>query len=83
MSYGEYLHLDELLNCQHPRTEQHDEMLFVIIHQATELWMKLAVHELQAALEQLRADDLPPAFKRAGSRVSSRSSSSPGTCSRR
>jgi tryptophan 2,3-dioxygenase len=63
MSYGEYLHLDELLNCQHPRTQQHDEMLFVIIHQATELWMKLAVHELQAALEQLRADDLPPAFK--------------------
>ena len=63
MSYSEYLHLDELLSCQHPRTEQHDEMLFVIIHQATELWMKLAVHELQAALAQLQADDLPPAFK--------------------
>ncbi len=63
MSYGEYLHLDELLSCQHPRTEQHDEMLFVIIHQATELWMKLAVHELQAALAQIRADDLQPAFK--------------------
>lgn len=63
MSYGEYLHLDELLSCQHPRTQQHDEMLFVIIHQATELWMKLAVHELQAALAQIRADDLQPAFK--------------------
>ncbi len=63
MSYADYLHLDELLSCQHPRTGQHDEVLFVIIHQATELWMKLAVHELRAAMRQIDADELAPAFK--------------------
>src|SRR3954469_25512754 len=63
MSYGDYLKLDPLLACQQPVSDQHDEMLFIIIHQATELWMKLALHELRAATAQLRADNLAPAFK--------------------
>src|SRR5260221_10129214 len=63
MSYGDYLHLDRLLDCQHRVSDQHDEMLFIIIHQATELWMKLALHELGAATAQLRADNLAAAFK--------------------
>src|ERR1700719_3268808 len=63
MSYGDYLRLDQLLACQQPLSEQHDEMLFIIIHQTTELWMKLARHELRAATAHLRADNLAPAFK--------------------
>lgn len=63
MSYGDYLGLEQLLACQTPRSEQHDEMLFIVIHQATELWLKLALHELNAAMAQIRANDLPPAFK--------------------
>ena len=63
MSYGDYLHLDELLACQRPVSQQHDEMLFIIIHQATELWMKLVLHELHQAIAQIRADDLGSAFK--------------------
>src|SRR5260370_19171114 len=63
MSYGDYLHLERLLDCQHRVYDQHDEMLFIIIHQATELWMKLALHELGAAMAQLRADNLAAAFK--------------------
>ena len=63
MSYGDYLRLDGLLALQQPLTDRHDEMLFVVIHQATELWMKLALHELRAALAHVRADNLPPAFK--------------------
>jgi tryptophan 2,3-dioxygenase len=63
MSYGDYLHLDALLAAQHPLSSSPDEMLFIIIHQATELWMKLVLHELRAAVAYLRADDLAPAFK--------------------
>jgi len=63
LSYGEYLHLDKVLGAQQPLSGQHDEMLFIVMHQASELWMKLCVHELQAAIQQLRADDLGPAFK--------------------
>ncbi len=63
MSYGDYLGLERLLACQKPRSERHDEMLFIVIHQATELWLKLALHELSAAMAHIRADDLPPAFK--------------------
>src|SRR5260221_9470041 len=63
MSYGDYLRLDRLLDCQHPRSDQHDEMLFIIIHQATQLWMKLALPELHAATVQLREDQLAAAFK--------------------
>ena len=63
MSYGDYLRLDQLLDCQQPVSDQHDEMLFIIIHQATELWMKLVLHELRAATAQLRADALAASFK--------------------
>jgi tryptophan 2,3-dioxygenase len=63
MSYGDYLRLDELLACQKPLTARHDEPLFIIIHQATELWMKLAIHELKAAIACFRRDELRPAFK--------------------
>lgn len=63
MSYGEYLNLDSLLSSQRMLSGEHDEMLFVIIHHVSELWMKLSIHELKAALEQVRMDDLQPAFK--------------------
>lgn len=63
LSYGEYLHLDQVLGAQQPLSGQHDEMLFIVMHQASELWMKLCVHELQAAMAQIRGDDLGPAFK--------------------
>jgi tryptophan 2,3-dioxygenase len=63
MSYGDYLQLDKLLDAQHPLSSEHNELLFIIQHQATELWMKLALHELMAARNQIIADDLQPAFK--------------------
>ncbi len=63
MSYGEYLRLDELLSAQHPISDEHDEMLFVIQHQTTELWMKLMLHELRAARASIARDELSPAFK--------------------
>src|SRR5512141_1976602 len=63
MSYGDYLGLDALLAAQRPRSRDHNELLFIVQHQATELWLKLAIHELAAAREQVRRDDLQPAFK--------------------
>jgi len=63
MSYGDYLQLDSLLAAQSPRSGDHNEMLFIVQHQATELWMKLMLHELRAAREAVRRDDLPSAFK--------------------
>ncbi len=63
MSYGDYLHLDELLGAQKPLSSDHNEMLFIVQHQASELWLKLMVHELAAARGRIRADDLQPAFK--------------------
>ena len=63
MRYGEYLALDSILNAQHPRSSDPNELLFIIQHQTSELWMKLALHELRAARDAIRADDLPPAFK--------------------
>lgn len=63
MSYGDYLQLDALLGAQRPRSRDHNEMVFIVQHQASELWMKLAIHELTAAREHVRRDDLPPAFK--------------------
>ncbi|MEL7448664.1 MAG: tryptophan 2,3-dioxygenase family protein [Pseudomonadota bacterium] len=63
MSYGKYLHLPDILNAQHLRTEEHDEMLFIIIHQASELWLKLAGHELEAAIKYVKADNHRQAFK--------------------
>ncbi|WP_119352380.1 tryptophan 2,3-dioxygenase [Azohydromonas sediminis] len=63
MSYGDYLHLDQVLNAQHPLSPGHDEMLFIVQHQTSELWMKLMLHELGAAIRAIAADELPPAFK--------------------
>lgn len=63
VSYAEYLDLGKLLGAQHPRSGQHDEMLFIVIHQASELWMKLSLHELDAARECIGNDDLGPALK--------------------
>ena len=63
MSYGDYLGLDHILSAQHPRSPSHDEMLFIVQHQTSELWIKLMLHELHAVRCQLRADDLAPAFK--------------------
>ena len=63
MSYGDYLSLDPVLSAQHPRSAAHDEMLFIIQHQTSELWMKLALHELSAAREAIAAGALRPAFK--------------------
>ncbi len=62
-SYGDYLHLDPLLRAQRPLSQHHDEMLFIIMHQVSELWMKLCIHELRAAIKHVRGDDLGPAFK--------------------
>lgn len=62
-SYGGYLCLDELLAAQRPRSSHHDEMLFIIQHQVAELWMKLMIHELEAAIAHVRADRLAPCFK--------------------
>jgi tryptophan 2,3-dioxygenase len=62
-SYGEYLGLAKILSAQEPASYEHDEMLFIIIHQASELWMKLCLHELNAALDHVRRDELGPVFK--------------------
>src|SRR5690349_7483600 len=62
-SYGGYLELARLLAAQKPRSSHHDEMLFIIQHQTSELWMKLLVHELSAAIAHVRADELEPCFK--------------------
>jgi tryptophan 2,3-dioxygenase len=63
MSYGDYLSLDSILHAQHPHSPDHNEMLFIIQHQTSELWMKLALYELRAALRCVQRDELPPAFK--------------------
>ncbi|MGA8513439.1 MAG: tryptophan 2,3-dioxygenase [Burkholderiaceae bacterium] len=63
MTYSEYLALDQILNAQHPRSPDHNEMLFIIQHQTSELWMKLMLHELHAAMACIAQDDLRLAFK--------------------
>ena len=63
MSYGDYLHLDKVLDAQSPLSTSPDELLFIIQHQTSELWMKLAIHEIRAAMTALREDRLPPALK--------------------
>jgi tryptophan 2,3-dioxygenase len=63
MSYSDYLHLDAVLNAQHPLSPDHNEMLFIVQHQTSELWMKLMLHELRAAKDAIARDELPPAFK--------------------
>jgi tryptophan 2,3-dioxygenase len=64
LSYSQYLGLDKLLDAQHPLSYEHDEMLFIIIHQVSELWMKLCLHELNTVVDCVRRDDLGPTFKR-------------------
>jgi tryptophan 2,3-dioxygenase len=63
LSYAQYLGLDSVLSAQHPRTTAHDEMLFIVQHQATELWLKLVLHELHTVCDLVDTDDLGPAFK--------------------
>jgi tryptophan 2,3-dioxygenase len=62
-SYGGYLQLERLLGAQTPRSSHHDEMLFIIQHQTSELWMKLMIHELAAAIQHVKLDRLAPCFK--------------------
>ncbi|MEG3085955.1 tryptophan 2,3-dioxygenase [Sphingomonas sp. PB4P5] len=63
LTYGSYLRLPELLALQTPLSDTHDELLFIIIHQASELWIKLCLHELTAACDAIAADDVPLAMK--------------------
>ena len=63
MSYADYLHLDQVLNAQHPLSPDHNEMLFIVQHQTSELWMKLMMHELAAAMAAVGHDQLGSAFK--------------------
>src|SRR6195952_3108705 len=64
LNYASYLHLDELLGAQRPLSDHHDEMLFIIVHHTTELWIKLVIHEIRSAMRLIAADDLGPALKR-------------------
>jgi tryptophan 2,3-dioxygenase len=63
LSYAQYLQLAKLLDAQKPLSHQHDEMMFIIVHQTSELWLKLFLHELDGVLECVRRDDLDPSFK--------------------
>ena len=63
VTYSSYLDLDRILAAQHPASDAHDEMLFIIVHQASELWLKLCLHELTAARDCIASDNLRPAFK--------------------
>lgn len=63
LQYGDYLHLDAVLSAQHPLSPDPNELLFIVQHQTSELWMKLMLHELHAARDQIRADALQAAFK--------------------
>lgn len=63
VTYSSYLDLERILSAQHPASDAHDEMLFIVVHQASELWLKLCLHELEEARRRIAADDLRPAFK--------------------
>jgi len=63
VTYSSYLDLDRILNAQHPSSGAHDEMLFIVVHQASELWLKLCLHELTEARRHMAKDELRPAFK--------------------
>ena len=63
MSYGDYLQLELVLGAQRPLSDNHNELLFIVQHQASELWLKLMIHELTAARDHVAASDLQPAFK--------------------
>ncbi|MBB3233551.1 tryptophan 2,3-dioxygenase [Phyllobacterium endophyticum] len=64
MSYGDYLQLDKILTAQTPLSQAHDEMLFIVQHQASEIWMRLVIHELTSVCEHIARDDLAPSFKK-------------------
>ena len=66
LSYGDYLQLDKILGAQRPLSYEHDELLFIVVHQTSELWMKLFLHELASVMECVRRDDLDPSFKMFG-----------------
>ena len=63
ISYGQYLDLEPLLACQNPVSKEHDELLFIVIHQVSELWIKLCLHEAHGAAANIQQDNLSPAFK--------------------
>ncbi|MEL7445412.1 MAG: tryptophan 2,3-dioxygenase family protein [Pseudomonadota bacterium] len=63
VTYSSYLDLGKILDAQHPSSGAHDEMLFIIVHQASELWLKLCLHELSEARQHIEHDELRPAFK--------------------
>ena len=63
MSYGDYLRLDKILTAQAPLSDAHDEMLFIVQHQASDIWMRLVIHELMSVCEHIAKDDLAPSFK--------------------
>ena len=63
MSYGDYLQIDRILGAQSPLSDAHDEMLFIIQHQTSELWMRLALHEIDAARRKIAGDAVQEAFK--------------------
>ena len=63
VTYTSYLDLEKILAAQHPASDAHDELLFIVVHQASELWLKLCLHELTSAREAIEADNLRPAFK--------------------
>ncbi|GEL77947.1 tryptophan 2,3-dioxygenase [Tenuibacillus multivorans] len=64
MTYGDYLDLESILNSQHRLSNHHDEMLFIIIHQVSELWLKLTIHEIKAASDAIRKEKFDSAFKK-------------------
>ncbi|MGE7878515.1 tryptophan 2,3-dioxygenase [Peribacillus muralis] len=64
MSYGDYLYLDQILSSQHRLSNHHDEMLFIIIHQSSELWMKLILHELTPAINEIKNDNIKSSLKK-------------------
>ena len=84
LSYGEYLQLDKLLDAQRPLSSEHNEMLFIIVHQVSELWMRLMLHELTRRIECVRRDDLDPAIEDAGAHLAHAGAADLGcgTCSR-
>ncbi len=63
LSYGDYLQLEKLLDAQKPLTFEHDEMMFIIVHQTSELWLRLFLHELDSVMACVRKDELDPSFK--------------------
>src|SRR5690625_2916217 len=63
MTYGDYLNLEDILSSQNRLSNHHDEMLFIIIHQVNELWMKLILHEMRAAISAIEKDEMQLAFK--------------------